>query len=183
MSLSGRPVSVNFSRSRVYSRKDRVPVGLSASRPVGFSKWSVLIGRPGPLRHQTRHGVYANDTVEGGTPGDVITDVIHLTVPVRYVISCQLPAILHLDRRLRHVCSVHCSYCWTSVSSYYYLVGWCRLTVSNLVLKEPVVSALETMTRYTGILISSYDVNFYLRHYTLVRRYGLTPRFTAKDFH
>jgi len=35
------------SKSRVYSLKDRDPVGLSASRSVGLSKWTVLIGRTG----------------------------------------------------------------------------------------------------------------------------------------
>jgi len=35
------------SKSRVYSLKDRDQVGQSASRSVGFSKWTVLIGRTG----------------------------------------------------------------------------------------------------------------------------------------
>ena len=35
------------SKSRVYLLQDREPVVLSASRSVGFSKWTVLIGRMG----------------------------------------------------------------------------------------------------------------------------------------
>jgi len=35
------------SKSRVYLLMDRDPVGQSASRSVGFSKWTVLIGRTG----------------------------------------------------------------------------------------------------------------------------------------
>ena len=35
------------SKSRVYLLKDRDRVGQSASRSVGFSKWTVLIGRTG----------------------------------------------------------------------------------------------------------------------------------------
>jgi hypothetical protein len=38
-------------KSRVYLLKDRVLVGLSVGRPVGFSKWAVLIGR---IRFDTR---------------------------------------------------------------------------------------------------------------------------------
>jgi len=35
------------SNPRVYLLKDGYPVGQSASRSVGFSKWTVLIGRTG----------------------------------------------------------------------------------------------------------------------------------------
>jgi len=42
-----RPVLLISSRSVVYLLRDRDPVGLSASRSAGFSKWTVLIGRTG----------------------------------------------------------------------------------------------------------------------------------------
>jgi hypothetical protein len=35
------------SKSRVYLLKDCDPVGLSVSESVGFSKWTLLIGRTG----------------------------------------------------------------------------------------------------------------------------------------
>ena len=44
-SVSGRPVALISSKSRVYLLKDDNPVGLVASRSVGFSKRTVLIGR------------------------------------------------------------------------------------------------------------------------------------------
>ena len=40
-------VTLIFSKSGVYLLKDRDTVGLSASRSVGFPKWTVLIGRTG----------------------------------------------------------------------------------------------------------------------------------------
>jgi hypothetical protein len=46
-SVSGRPVALISSKSRVYSLKDCNPAGPSASRSVGFTKWIVLIGRTG----------------------------------------------------------------------------------------------------------------------------------------
>jgi len=46
-SVSGFPGTLRSSKSRVYLLKDRDPVGLPASRSVGFSKWTVLIGRTG----------------------------------------------------------------------------------------------------------------------------------------
>ena len=44
----GVPIgTLRSSKSRVYLLKDIDPVGQSASRSVGFSKWTVLIGRTG----------------------------------------------------------------------------------------------------------------------------------------
>jgi hypothetical protein len=46
-SVSGLLVTLRSSKSRVYLLKDRDPVGPSASRSIGISKWTVLIGRTG----------------------------------------------------------------------------------------------------------------------------------------
>jgi len=46
-SVSALHVTLISSKSRVYLLKNRDPVGLLASRPVGFSKWAALIGRTG----------------------------------------------------------------------------------------------------------------------------------------
>jgi hypothetical protein len=46
-SVSALRVTLVSSKSRVYLLKDRDQVGQSASRSVGFSKWTVLIGRTG----------------------------------------------------------------------------------------------------------------------------------------
>jgi hypothetical protein len=46
-SVSAPRVTLRSSKSKVYLLKDRDAVGLSASRSVGFSKWTVLIGRTG----------------------------------------------------------------------------------------------------------------------------------------
>jgi hypothetical protein len=46
-SVSGRPVSLISSTSRVYLLKDRDPVGLRAARSAVFPKWTILIARAG----------------------------------------------------------------------------------------------------------------------------------------
>ena len=46
-SVSALPVTLISSKPMVYLLKDHDPVGLSATRSVGFSKWAVLIGRTG----------------------------------------------------------------------------------------------------------------------------------------
>jgi len=46
-SVSARPVTLGSSESGIYLPKDRDQVGQSARRSVGFSDWTVLIGRTG----------------------------------------------------------------------------------------------------------------------------------------
>ena len=85
-SVSRRPVALISAKSRIYVLTDRNPVGLAASRSVGFSKRTVLIGRTGfdtttsipDLTLSLSDNIYADQ--QGGVNGHLFIFLVKVAV-------------------------------------------------------------------------------------------------------